>query len=69
MLERVAGRRLVFAVRLLDGERPVASSLITRVVVNYTAFLRQAGAEAGPAGERAVAGGRAGPGCAIVAAL
>jgi predicted thioesterase len=32
-LERVAGRRLEFAVRVRDGGRPVASGLITRVVV------------------------------------
>jgi predicted thioesterase len=47
VLERVAGRRLEFAVRLGDGDRPVASGRITRVVVDTAAFLRQAGAEAG----------------------
>ena len=44
MLERVAGRRLQFAVRLRAGERPVASGLVTRVVVDTAAFLRGAGA-------------------------
>jgi fluoroacetyl-CoA thioesterase len=44
VLERVAGRRLQFAVRLSDGDRPVASGSITRVVVDAAAFLRGAGA-------------------------
>jgi fluoroacetyl-CoA thioesterase len=44
VLERVAGRRLQFAVRLRDRERPVASGSITRVVVDTAAFLRGAGA-------------------------
>ena len=39
VLERVAGRRLEFAVRLRDGGRPVASGLITRVVVDTATFL------------------------------
>ncbi|HKO85276.1 MAG TPA: hotdog domain-containing protein [Actinomycetota bacterium] len=43
VLERVAGRRLVFAIRLGDGDRPVASGRVTRVVVDSTAFLRDAG--------------------------
>jgi fluoroacetyl-CoA thioesterase len=43
VLERVAGRRLVFAVRLGDGDRPVASGRVTRVVVDSAAFLRDAG--------------------------
>jgi fluoroacetyl-CoA thioesterase len=43
VLERVAGRRLVFAVRLGDGDRPVASGHVTRVVVDSAAFLRDAG--------------------------
>ena len=47
VLERVAGRRLVFAVRLGDGDRPVASGRVTRVVVDTAAFLRDAGAGAG----------------------
>ena len=47
LLERLAGRRLEFAVRIRDGDRPVASGLITRVVVDTAAFLRDAGAEAG----------------------
>jgi predicted thioesterase len=47
VLERVAGRRLQFAVRLREGDRPVASGLITRVVVDTAAFLRDAGVEAG----------------------
>jgi fluoroacetyl-CoA thioesterase len=46
VLERVAGRRLQFAVRLRDGGRPVASGLITRVVVDAATFLRNLGAEA-----------------------
>jgi fluoroacetyl-CoA thioesterase len=44
VLKRVAGRRLQFAVRLRDHERPVASGSITRVVVDTAAFLRGAGA-------------------------
>jgi fluoroacetyl-CoA thioesterase len=43
VLERVAARRLVFAVRLGDGDRPVASGRVTRVVVDSAAFLRDAG--------------------------
>jgi fluoroacetyl-CoA thioesterase len=43
VLERVAGRRLVFAVRLRDGDRAVASGRVTRVVVDTAAFLRDAG--------------------------
>src|SRR4029453_204711 len=43
VLQRVAGRRLVFAVRLGDGDRPVASGRVTRVVVDSAAFLRDAG--------------------------
>ena len=50
VLERVAGRRLQFAVRLRDGGRLVASGLITRVVVDTDAFLGEAGAGAGTAG-------------------
>ena len=46
VLERVAGRRLQFAVRLRDGGGPVARGLITRVVVDAAAFLRDLGAEA-----------------------
>jgi predicted thioesterase len=44
VLERVAGRRLQFAVRVRDRERPVAGGSITRVVVDAAAFLRGAGA-------------------------
>ena len=47
VLERVAGRRLQFAVSLHDGGRAVARGLITRVVVEADGFLRDAGAEAG----------------------
>ena len=51
VLERVDGRRLEFTVRLRNGDRPVASGLITRVVVvvvvDTAAFLRDAGAGAG----------------------
>jgi predicted thioesterase len=43
VLERVAGRRLVFAVRLHDGDRAVASGRVTRVVVDTAAFLHNAG--------------------------
>jgi fluoroacetyl-CoA thioesterase len=43
VLERVAGRRLQFAVRVRDRERPVAGGSITRVVVDAAAFLRGAG--------------------------
>jgi fluoroacetyl-CoA thioesterase len=50
VLERVAGRRLQFAVRLRDGDRRVASGLITRVVVDTDAFLGDAGAGGGAAG-------------------
>ena len=46
VLERVAGRRLEFAVRLHDGGRLVARGMITRVVVNTAAFLPDAGAGA-----------------------
>jgi fluoroacetyl-CoA thioesterase len=45
VLERVAGRRLQFAVRLRDGGRPVASGLITRVVVDTASFLRDVAVE------------------------
>jgi predicted thioesterase len=44
VLERVEGRRLRFAVHLTDGDRPVAQGLVTRVVVDAAAFLRNAGA-------------------------
>jgi fluoroacetyl-CoA thioesterase len=47
VLERVDGRRLEFAVRLRNGDRPVASGLIIRVVVDTAAFLRDADAGAG----------------------
>jgi predicted thioesterase len=43
VLERVEGRRLQFAVRLLDGDRLVARGLVTRVVVDAAAFVRDAG--------------------------
>jgi fluoroacetyl-CoA thioesterase len=43
VLERVEGRRLVFAVRVDDGDRPVARGLVTRVVVDAAAFVRDAG--------------------------
>ena len=49
VLERVTGRRLQFAVRLRDSGRLVARGMITRVVEDTAAFLRDAGAEAGPA--------------------
>ena len=50
MLERVAGRRLEFAVRLRDGDRPVARGRVVRVVVDAGALVRDAGA--GQAGRR-----------------
>jgi predicted thioesterase len=46
VLERVAGRRLQFAVRLRHGDRTVASGHIIRVVVDTAAFLRDAGVRA-----------------------
>jgi fluoroacetyl-CoA thioesterase len=42
VLERVAGRRLEFAVRLRAGDRPVAGGRVVRVVVDTAAFLRDA---------------------------
>jgi fluoroacetyl-CoA thioesterase len=50
VLERVTGRRLEFAMRVSDGGRPVASGLITRVVVDTAAFLRDAAADVGADG-------------------
>jgi len=50
VLKRVARRRPKFAARLRKGDRPVASSLITRVVVETAAFLRDAGSNGGAAG-------------------
>jgi fluoroacetyl-CoA thioesterase len=47
VLEWVAGRRLVFAVRLRDGDRLVASGHVIRVVVDTAAFLRDAGSGTG----------------------
>ena len=44
VLERVAGRRLEFAVRVRDGGRMVSRGMVTRVVVDTAAFLRDAGA-------------------------
>jgi fluoroacetyl-CoA thioesterase len=44
VLERVAGRRLEFAVSVRDGGRLVATGTVTRVVVDTAAFLREAGA-------------------------
>jgi fluoroacetyl-CoA thioesterase len=43
LLERVEGRRLQFAVRLLDGDRPVADGHVTRMIVDAARFLRAAG--------------------------
>ena len=43
VLERVEGRRLQFSVALADGDRPVAQGLVTRVVVDAAAFVRDAG--------------------------
>jgi fluoroacetyl-CoA thioesterase len=39
VLQRVAGRRLQFAVRLHDGHRPMVNGHITRVVVDAAGFL------------------------------
>ena len=44
VLERVAGRRLEFAVRVRNGSRPVARGMVARVVVDTAAFLRDTGA-------------------------
>jgi fluoroacetyl-CoA thioesterase len=46
VLERVAGRRLEFAVRVAGGDRPVARGRIIRMVVDTASFIRRAGAEA-----------------------
>jgi predicted thioesterase len=46
VLERVAGRRLQFAVRLRDAGRLVAGGQITRVVVDTASFLGDAGIDA-----------------------
>src|SRR4029450_3231080 len=43
VLERVEGRRLRFAVRLGDGDRAGGRGLVTRVVVDAAAFVRDAG--------------------------
>ena len=43
VLERVTGRRLQFTVRLRDGDRPVASGRILRVVVDTATFLGDVG--------------------------
>jgi fluoroacetyl-CoA thioesterase len=43
VLERVDGRRLEFAVRVVDGERLAARGWVIRVVVDRGAFLRGAG--------------------------
>jgi fluoroacetyl-CoA thioesterase len=45
VLERVDGRRLEFAVRVVDGERLAARGWVVRVVVDRATFLRGAGAE------------------------
>jgi predicted thioesterase len=43
VLERVVGRRLEFAVRVVAGERLAARGWVIRVVVDRGAFLRGAG--------------------------
>ena len=43
VLERVDGRRLEFAVRVVDGERLAARGWVIRVVVDREAFLQGAG--------------------------
>lgn len=60
VLARVAGRRLQFAVRVADGDRLVASGLITRVIVDTAAFLRDAGVHVTPEGESRVVTEQAG---------
>src|SRR4029453_12149822 len=47
VLERVAGRRLEFAVRVRDGGRLVARGMVTRLVVDTAAFLPDAGGGGG----------------------
>jgi predicted thioesterase len=58
VLERVAGRRLQFAVRLRDAGGPVAGGRVDRVVVDAAAFLRDAGAGPGTTGRPGQAGRR-----------
>ena len=58
VLERVTGRRLEFAMRVSDGDRPVAIGLITRVVVDTAAFLRDAAADVGADGWASSGGSR-----------
>lgn len=53
-LESVVGGRLLVAARLSDGNPPVATGLITRVVVDTAAFLRDADANVGPPGGQAI---------------
>jgi fluoroacetyl-CoA thioesterase len=48
VLERVDGRRLEFAVRVVDGERLAARGWVIRVVVDRAAFLRGAGGGSDP---------------------
>ena len=51
VLERVAGRRLEFGVRVVGGDGPVARGRIVRVVVEVAGFLGRAAADAGRPGE------------------
>lgn len=51
----MAGGRLLVIARLRDGDRPVATGLIIRVVVDTAAFLGDADANVG-AGGRASCG-------------
>ena len=44
VLEAVDGRRLTFAVRVRDDERPVATGTVWRVLVTRDRFLKAAGA-------------------------
>ena len=49
VLERVAGRRLEFALRVAGRDRPVTRGRVIRAVVDTAGFLREAGADAGAA--------------------
>jgi predicted thioesterase len=44
VLEGIDGRRLTFGVRVRDGERPVATGTVTRVLVTRERFVKAVGA-------------------------
>ena len=44
VLEGIEGRRLTFGVRVREGERPVATGTVTRVLVTRERFVKAAGA-------------------------